>query len=248
MPRAFPRALPHGPLREVLPDTFFVTGSVGMPGPVPVRFSRNMTVLREGNRLVLVNTVRLDDAGLAALDALGRVTDVVRLAGFHGMDDPFYADRYGAKVWAVRGQRYLAGWKESTETYFTPHVEMDAGTDLPVAGARLHVFAGSWPEGLLVVDRAGGVAIAGDSLQHWHAPDEFFNWPGRVMMRQFGFLKPHNVGPGWLRRAKPSREHLRAVLELPFDNVLPSHGAPTIGGAREAYRPAIDLATKETAR
>jgi hypothetical protein len=244
MPRAFPRALPHGPIREVLPDTFFVTGSVGMPGPVPVRFSRNMTVLREGDRLVLVNTVRLDEAGLAALDALGRVTDVVRLAGFHGMDDPFYADRYGAKVWAVRGQRYTEGWGSTTETYFTPHVEMDAGTNLPIAGARLHVFGGSRPEALLIADRAGGVAIAGDSLQHWAVPDEFFNWPGRAMMRPLGFLKPHNVGPGWLKRSKPPPEHLRAVLSLPFENVLPSHGAPTIGGAREAYRPAIERATR----
>jgi hypothetical protein len=205
MPRAFPPALPHGPIREVLPDTFFVTGSVGMPGPLTVRFSRNMTVLRDGDRLVLVNTVRLDDAGLAALDALGRVTDVVRLAGFHGMDDPFYADRYGAKVWAVRGQRYTEGWGSTTETYFTPHAEMDAGTDLPVAGARLHVFGGSRPEALLIVDRAGGVAIAGDRLQHWHAPDEFFNWPGRVMMRQPGFLKPHKRRARLGQRSKPRR-------------------------------------------
>ena len=55
--------------------------------------------------MILVNSVRLDVAGLAALEALGRVTDVIRLAGNHGMDDPFYKDRYGAKVWAVRGQR-----------------------------------------------------------------------------------------------------------------------------------------------
>ena len=240
MPRAFPRALPHGPLREVLPDTFFVTGTVEMPGPVTFRFSRNMIVVREGDRLVLVNTVRLDDAGLAALDALGRVTDIVRLAGFHGMDDPFYADRYGAKVWAVRGQRYTEGWGSATETYFAPHQEMDGASALPIEGARLHVFRGSRPEGLLILDRAGGVAIAGDSLQHWAVPDEFFNLPGRLMMRPLGFLKPHNIGPGWVKQSKPPAEDLRAVLSLPFDNVLPSHGAPTIGGAREAYRPAIE--------
>ncbi len=224
----------------MLPHTFFVTGSVVMPGPVPFRFSRNMTVVREGERLVLVNTVRLDDAGLAALDALGRVTDVVRLAGFHGMDDPFYADRYGAKVWVVRGQRYTSGFGDSKDAYFTPHVEMEATTALPIAGARLHVFGGTTPDGLLILDREGGVAIAGDSLQHWHEPDEFFNWPARVMMRPMGFMKPHNLGPGWLKRAKPPHDHLRAVLDLPFDHVLPSHGAPVVGGARDAYRPAIE--------
>src|SRR5579871_4123106 len=50
-PRPFPAALPHGALREVLPGLFFVTGTVPMPGPLPVRFSRNMTVVREGERL-----------------------------------------------------------------------------------------------------------------------------------------------------------------------------------------------------
>ena len=87
-----------------------------MPGPIPIRFSRNMTVLRRGERLVLINSVRLDDAGLAALDKLGKVSDVVRLAANHGMDDPFYADRYKARVWAVKGQRYTAGFKTSRST------------------------------------------------------------------------------------------------------------------------------------
>jgi hypothetical protein len=100
-----------------------------MPGPLPMRFSRNMTVVREGDRLVLINAVRLDDAGLAALDALGKVTDVIRLAGNHGLDDPFYADRYHAKVWVVKGQRYTSGFNtRSPRTYFTPDVEMDATT------------------------------------------------------------------------------------------------------------------------
>jgi len=92
----FPPAQPHGALREVFPDVFFVTGTAGLPGPLPVRFSRNMTVVRAGERLTLINSVRLSEEGLRALDALGKVTDVLRLAGFHGMDDPFYKDRYGA--------------------------------------------------------------------------------------------------------------------------------------------------------
>src|SRR5262252_7680239 len=121
VPRPFPPALPHGEIREILPGIHFVTGTVQMPGPLPVRFSRNMTIVREGERLVLVNSVRLDDAGLAALDGLGKVTDVVRLAANHGQDDPFYADRYKAKVWVVKGQRYTPGFDTSAkDTYFTP--------------------------------------------------------------------------------------------------------------------------------
>jgi hypothetical protein len=50
--RPFPPAGPHGELAEALPDVFFVTGSIRLPAPVPVIFSRNMTVVREGDRLV----------------------------------------------------------------------------------------------------------------------------------------------------------------------------------------------------
>ncbi len=63
-----------------MPGLYFVTGTIKMPGPLPVQFSRNMTVVRRGDRLVLVNSVRLDDAGIATLATLDKVTDVVRLA------------------------------------------------------------------------------------------------------------------------------------------------------------------------
>lgn len=84
-PRPFPAAMLHDELRELLPGMYLVAGIVGMPGPLPVRFSRNMTVVREGDRLALVNTVRLDEAGLTALDAFVKVTDGVRLAANRGV-------------------------------------------------------------------------------------------------------------------------------------------------------------------
>lgn len=241
MARPHPPAHRHGALAEVLPGLWSVTGTMKMPGPI--RFSRNMTIVREGDRLVLVNTVRLDDAGLAALDDLGKVTDVIRLAGYHGMDDPFYAERYGAKTWAVKGQRYTAGFDvKRPDTYFTPDHEADATTTLPIAGAELVVIDSSPPEGLLRLDAHGGTIISGDCLQHWATPDPYFSFAGRAMMRMMGFFKPHNVGPRWVKQAKPPREQLRAILDRDFANVLTAHGAQVIGGARELYRPAIERA------
>lgn len=235
-PRPPPPARKHGELREVLPDLFFVTGTMKISGPI--RFSRNMTVVRRGDRLVLVNTVRLDDAGLAALDKLGKVTDIIRLAANHGMDDPFYAERYNAKVWAVKGQRYTAGLDTSaTATYFTAHHEVDRTSELPIAGAKLYQIDSTPPEGLLVL---GDTIISGDCLQNWAAPDEFFSWPGTAIMKVMGFLKPHNIGPGWLKQGKPPRDQLRAILDIPFANVLTAHGAPVIGNARDLYRPALE--------
>ncbi len=246
VPRPFAAPQPHSDLKEVLPGIHFVTGTMRLPGLLPVRFSRNMTVIRQGERLILVNAVRLDDTGLAALDALGKVTDVLRLAGNHGIDDPFYADRYGAKVWAVKGQRYTAGFNtNSPKTYFTPHVEIDAATALPIEGARLHIIASQPTEGLLLLPGHGGVIIAGDCLQNWATVDRYFNGVGRVMMRAMGFIRPHNIGPAWLRQSKPPKDDLRAILATPFSHVLPAHGAPVIGNAADLYRPAIDRVAPE---
>lgn len=239
--RPHPVALPHGELRELFPDVFFVTGTMRMPGTMPVRFSRNMTVIREGERLVIVNSVRLSDEGLRRLDALGKVTDVIRLASFHGSDDPFYKERYGARVWTVKGQRYTNGFDaRSPDTYLTADVEMDSTTPLPLAGATLIAIAATPPEGLLLIPRHGGILISGDCLQNWGAPDQYFNGFSKLIMRAMGFIRPHNIGPAWLKRTTPPVSQLRALLELPFEHVLPAHGAPAQGGARDRYRPRIE--------
>jgi len=55
-----------------------------------------------------------------------------------------------------------------------------------------------------------------------------------------GFIKPHNIGPGWLKQNKPPKEQLRAILKLRFAHVFPAHGDPVLGAALDRYRPAIE--------
>ena len=237
--REFPPALPHSDISEVFPDIFFVTGSVEMPGRMPMRFSRNMTILRDGTALTLVNSVRLTEAGLAELDALGEVKHVIRLAGFHGMDDPFYKDRYGAETWSVDAP-YRPGFNQGDVAYFVPDHVIDSQTELPIRDARVIEITSSTPsEGLLFIDREGGILVSGDCLQNWGKADAYFSVPARIMMKLLGFLKPHNIGPGWLRFAKPDGAELKRLLDMDFDHVLPSHGAPVIGQARDLYKPKI---------
>ncbi len=45
------------------------------------QFSRNMVIVREGERLIIINSVRLNEEALAELEQLGTVTDVIRLGG-----------------------------------------------------------------------------------------------------------------------------------------------------------------------
>ncbi len=176
----FPAALDHSEIAEVFPDIFFVTGSVAMPGRMPMRISRNMTILREDGDLTLVNSVRLTEDGLAALERLGQVRHVIRLAGFHGMDDPFYKDRYEAKVWSVEAP-YTSGFDQEGAAYFTPDTIIHSNVTLPIAHTRLVEITSATPnEGLLYIDREGGILISGDCLQNWGKTDNYFNLPAKI--------------------------------------------------------------------
>lgn len=220
----FPPALAHSGIEEIFPDVFFVTGTMKATFTgADFQFSRNMIVVREGTALTLVNTVRLDAEGLAQLDGLGSVKNIVKLGTFHGIDDPYYIDRYGAKLWALPGM--------SGENGLSVDVVMTADS-LPFAGCKLFSFETSkQPEGLLLIEREGGVLIACDSLQNWVEADRFFDEASATTMAGIGFLVPANIGPGWLHACTPQARDFDAVLELDFKHLLPAHGRPIKGDA-----------------
>jgi hypothetical protein len=238
-------ALAHGELSEVLENIWFVQGAVKMPMLVPMKASRSMTVLRNpgNNELTIVNSMRLDERGLARLEKLGKVAHVIRLAGFHGRDDGFYRDKYGARVYAIRGQIYTRklGKPNPEDAYMEPDSWLDEKSSLPAPNTRLKLLkTANPPEAMLLLNRDGGVLIAGDALQNTPQPDEYVNLPARFMMKKMGFFKPCNVGPGWLQFAKPQASEVRSILDLGFEHVLPAHGQAVIGGAKEKFRPSLE--------
>ena len=165
----FPPQLPHGQITQVLPEVFFVTGQMRIEAPDrPILTSRNMTVIRTGTELTLANTVRLDAGGLAEIDALGEVKHVAKLGQFHGRDDAFYLDRYGAEFWAPDGMTHDRG--EVTDCVLAPD---QAG---PSNDASVFLFeTASKPEVILHLDRHGGILVSCDSLHNWSGPDEWFD-------------------------------------------------------------------------
>ena len=224
----FEAALPHGPIREIFPDIFMVTGCVTMK-PF-FRFSRNMIILRtpQERSLCLVNTVRLDEAGLKDLDALGTVEHVMKIGSFHGMDDPFYVQRYNARYWALPGQKHALDIEAD--------VIMNEQSELPIPDASLFCFQTSKKaEAIIRLDREGGILIACDALQNWTHTREGFNLISKLMMRLMGFIKPANVGPGWVKYCTPKAEDFERIKELSFKHVLSGHGDPLEDSAYEDF-------------
>lgn len=225
----FPPALQHGAIEEVFPDVFFVSGAMEtVLQDMDWKFSRNMVVVRDGERLIIVNSVRLSDEGLAELDKLGKVTDVVRLGSLHGRDDPFYVDHYGAEYWAMPGMVHETGLK-ATRTL--------TADDLPISDASLFEFQTTKiPEGILRLERSGGIVIACDALQNWLAPDEYFSEESRALMQKMNFFTPANLGPVWVQAAEPAGEDFaRLKQEMSFKHALCGHGDPLRDTAYEDF-------------
>ena len=225
----FQKAMPHGPIEAIFPGVFFVTGTMRSEFFGSMwQFSRNMTVVREGTRLTIVNSVRLDEAGLAALDALGDVVHVVRIGDMHGIDDPFYRDRYGATFWALP--------RMGVEDGLTVDKKLIADGEMPFDDCSLFEFKTvKRPEGILRLDREGGILIACDSLQNWVEPDEFFLEETVETMRKMGFFEMANLGPAWLHESEPKVEDFIRLKQVPFRHALCGHGSPLRDTAQEKY-------------
>jgi len=231
MSDSFEPAMPHGALTEVFPDLFQVTGTITMKSVF--RFSRVMTVIRHRGELTLANTIRLDEAGLAKLEGLGRITNVFKLGGLHGMDDAFYVNRYQTAYYVLEGDTPPQGIKSQ--------ITIRQETELPLPGASIFIFkTPTRPESLLRLERDGGILVACDSLQNWTAPDEYTNLFTQLFMRTMGFYTPTTLGPAWRRETKPQPSDFERLKAVDFEHVLCAHGDPVVGDARARFAPSIE--------
>ena len=229
----YPAPQPHGELEELADGVFWAQGSMRVNAVM--RFSRNMTVVRSGDDLTVVNPVRLSAAGEAALDRLGTVKHVVRLGCFHGLDDRYYVDHYGAEFWCQANSTH---YKEPAPTQ-----TLAEGHGLPIADAEILEFASAKrPECVVLVKRAGGILITCDSLQNW-GDRGHLSLLARIIMPFLGFKATLIVGPVWLKFMTPKGGSLRAdfdrVLDLEFDQLIGAHGGPWRSGANDKARWAV---------
>jgi hypothetical protein len=209
----FPPVQPHGELQPIMDDAWFVSGSVVFK-PL-IRLVRNMVVLRHDGELTLINSVRLNGAGEATLDALGTVRHVMKI-GIHGMDDAYYVDKYGARQWNCS--------------------DLAEADTLPVPGLSTFLFEDTvQPEAALLLERSGGLLITCDSVQHW-VPSKLMSPLAKVMTPLMGFANPAQIGPPWRKKQTPKDGSLRADFDrlcaLSFDRLIGGHGGLLDGDAK----------------
>lgn len=217
--------MPHGSLEEVFPDVFVVRSSF-RPG-VGFVFERNMIVLRQGRELVILNSARLSDDGEAELGKLGKVTHVVRVAAFHGADDAYFVERFGATLWGAPGTKHAVPGKD-----LLPDAH-------PFTSASVFRFEhGNAPEVAILLPVDGGALVTGDSYQNW-TTFEHCSWLARRIMPRMGF-GPTMIGKPWLKTMGPGvRKDFARLVELPFRHLIPGHGTVLRDVARDHLPAAV---------
>lgn len=224
----YPPALSHGPITEFVGDVFWVQGTAQLaPG---MRLTRNMTIIRSGGDLTLVSAVRLSPEGEAELTKLGTVRNVVKIGHAHGMDDAYYLDRFGADYWALP-----SGARPSD-----PSPDKELGpNNLPIKDAELFEFRETIEkEGALLIQRAGGILVTCDSVQHW-ANTKGSSPMARIFIHLAGFCRrAAQIGPLWRKHQTPKGTTLQSDFErlvgLEFSHLIGGHGQPLSGNAKQA--------------
>lgn len=227
---------PHGNVEEISADVFMIRGSIKM-NPL-VRITRNMAVIRNGSELSLINPLRVNEKVEAQLKALGEIKNVLRLGSFHGVDDPYYVEKFGACMWAQSGGT----------TYTRPAIdkELSSDADLPFDDGEIFEFASTaQPECALLMQREEGILFTCDGIQNY-GNYSYNNLPAKILMPFIGFPKTTLVGPLWLKAMTKEGESLesefRRLLGLKFDKLLSAHGTLLETGAHAAVERAVNKA------
>jgi hypothetical protein len=232
-------AWPHGPVVQVLPDVFVVTGTFRLDPFGLIAFPRNMTVLRRQGELTLVNSVRLTEAGERELLALGTIRHLVRLGAFHGLDDAYYRTRHNPTFWLPEGMpappvidgspaRSLAN---GGRPEFAPDADVFVFRNARLSEAALRLPCGN------------GALVVCDAVGNFETTDGFSR-PMRWLTPRKSLIRCTVASSTWLRRMGHGRgadlhHDYQRLLALDFDALLPAHGQPLLSGAKEALRASV---------
>jgi hypothetical protein len=213
------KLFPHGQLESLAPNLWQVRGSMSFP------IRRNMTVYRLADgTLLLYSVVAMDEAGMKALEALGRPAVMVVPHSQHCMDAGFYRKRYPDLRVAcpAEGKKRV---EERCKVDGTPEeILTPLGIKVhPVTGVRMGEFA-------LEVDIPGGKALITNDVLAGPTPGEKIP----LLLKLTGPPSGHTLGIArmfrvyMLRNKVEVRHWLHLMAENPALKLITTSHAPPV--------------------
>ena len=228
---------PYIPPRKLAEGLHCVDASTGR---WPIGRRMTVVVLPSG-RLALHSPIRMDEAGMEALERLGQVAALVIPNAYHWIDVPWYAKRYrGAAVLAPRGAlprlKGRVGMQDGNTVGTLEDdwsAELSAGLErLPLAGSRMYEFAFFHPSSRTLIltdlvfnlgtDFRGAVRLflRLNRIHGRFGPSRLMRW---VFLKDKGALLAS----------------LREMERWDFDRVVMSHGDLLESGGKDKMRQAF---------
>ncbi|MBO9489824.1 hypothetical protein J7384_05570 [Endozoicomonas sp. G2_1] len=224
--------LAHSEITELLENVFIVKGTYkAQYGDDIWQFSRNMVILRENDELSIINSIRLNESGLKALENLGTVKNVIKLGSAHGIDDAFYVGNYGAKYWMLAHDEHEGGLRPN---------EVLSKTNTPSDIISVYELnTKNKPEALLLLKVHGGVLVSCDSIKNWDVVDAFFSTESGEKMSQYGMIKSLDIDLNWVKNLEIPALDYKNLLKVEFKHFVPGHGTVILNEAYPKIEDAI---------
>jgi hypothetical protein len=221
---------PHGDLESPIAGVWIVTGRSAFP------LYRRMTVwqLPDGS-LLAHSVIAMDEARMAALDALGRVSIILVPNGGHRLDAGFYKKRYPeARVVAPAASR------AKVEEIIA--VDAVAEDELPKQGVTIHPLPG-WKHGELGYELAlpggGRGLVLCDVLTNANPVPGFGGWmTSNLTTAVKGPLGVARVMKlGMVKDRAAARDGLARLADIPDLRIVSTaHGLPVLADCAGALR------------
>lgn len=203
---------------EIFPDVYLLRGSIRIA--LMMQMNRNMLIVKQGQDLILINAVRLNDQGLKQLEQLGSVKHVIRLGDFHGLDDQFYLDQYQPEFWSQAGH--------ATYPNLIPQHVIDKNTVSPIKDSQFFIYASAkYPEAALLL-QDHQLLITTDSVQYWD-DWKYMSFLSKIILYVMGFRLGLFIGGPWLKKVSTQKNSLKVdfeqLLKLDFIHLIAAHGS-----------------------
>lgn len=221
------KLLPHQVITENFENIYSLMGSMQLFGMF--KYSRNMVILKDGEKLCLVNPVRLNENEESKLLKLGRIHSVLKLGRLHSVDLPYYMDKFSPKLWASSKDSFVK------KHHYKIDLDLEKVDSLPFLNVNIYSFKTSTEnEAVAYLPQDGGILLACDAFVNMKKVDPMANWLVRTLSKLLP--EPTYIGPNWFKVMKPEKSDFLEVLNFQFDKMIPAHGPILAGRADEKIK------------